>query len=351
MNSVAINILQCVVLKMIDNHEIYNEITRIRNHINRIEKQSILLQKLSIWFQLCSSMDTVEDTQCAIDFYVITDYPDSISGKYLYTYGLLQALYLQQDALINLNEALGFKKIDYRTEFPELYEIREIRNDVTGHPTKRNGKQFIQLSQITMEKFSFNYMISEEGQKSDFRSIDINKIIQMQKGLAKNILTNIVEKLEQEFKEYIELHRDRKMSDIFQLLGYAREKVFTDHFLARWGFEAVKTMIDKCKGELDKRYESWRIPDSYHYLLEDIDELYALIETQINEIPIDISVRVNKYLLENLFTKMEELKEYCNETDEYFENYGNNKTESEDTEEDIKFILLPGILGTDETLL
>jgi len=51
------------------------------------------------WDRICSSSDVINDTTKAIKSYVKSDYPnENVGFQYLFIYGLLQALYLQQDA-------------------------------------------------------------------------------------------------------------------------------------------------------------------------------------------------------------------------------------------------------------
>jgi hypothetical protein len=76
-------------------------------------------------------MDVVEDSELAIDAYSTGNVREKDGERCLRLYGLLQALFLQQDAVINLCESLKIqKKIE---DYPKLKEIREIRNDSAGH--------------------------------------------------------------------------------------------------------------------------------------------------------------------------------------------------------------------------
>ena len=54
-------------------------------------------QEKAIWETLYASIDTIEDTQHAIDHYNKLDTFNATSGGYLFVYGLLQALFVQQD--------------------------------------------------------------------------------------------------------------------------------------------------------------------------------------------------------------------------------------------------------------
>ncbi|MBI2053690.1 MAG: hypothetical protein HYT41_03010 [Candidatus Sungbacteria bacterium] len=81
-------------------------------------------------------MDMVEDSQSAIDSFGEEEKEPSKGQVYLEIFGLLQALFLQQDAALNLAESLQFEvTID---DYPRLNETREIRNNAAGHPTKRS---------------------------------------------------------------------------------------------------------------------------------------------------------------------------------------------------------------------
>ena len=89
-------------------------ISEIRDSINKPRKQFQLLSNLVSWNKLCASMDTIEDSELAIDNYIKLPSFDGFTGGYLFIYGLLQALYLQQDAVNHLSQALFNENIDYK---------------------------------------------------------------------------------------------------------------------------------------------------------------------------------------------------------------------------------------------
>ena len=139
------------------------------------------------------------------------------------------------------------------------------------------------------------------------------------------ILKNALEELDREFREYIEQHRSRKMIEIFNMLQYAREKTLIPNemdALGSWGYDATKDMVQKCEEELIKRYGTVEAVDSYKYLLDDIYEVYQMIDDDIPRIEVDSQERIKKYMLQILFSKLDELKNLCEETDKYFQSYG-----------------------------
>ena len=299
-------------------------IKRIRHHINETTKQASLLKNVNQWLQLTAALDVLEDSSWAVQYYHETDYPDEVKGKYLFTYGPLQALFLQQDAISGINRALFGTDIDFKKQYPGAYATRELRNDVVGHPTWRDGgKHFVYLTQISLHKNSF-YYIKQSGVVGNVESVEVDtsKAISDTAMAINCILTHALEELDSEFRAYINAHKERKMKEIFNLLGYAREKALTNDVMQSWGYESTKEMVLKCEEELILRYGSIDVVGSYAYLLKDIHNIFDLIDKGLPRIPDDLVQDIKKYLLEHLFAKLEELKQYSEETDEYFENAG-----------------------------
>lgn len=295
----------------------------IREHINRIEKQEKLLESQHDWLRLTSALDVLEDSSCAVEYYEYADYPTDTKGKYLFTYGLLQALFLQQDAISSINEALFGSVINYKKDYPEAFKVRELRNDVVGHPTNRAGNRFIYLAQYSMQKNSFSYIDETPDDKyGNNVTVDVFSAISDSAKCINLILKDLLDVLDREFREYIDAHRGRKMKDIFANFGYMEEKVMLNTDMKNWGYNATKSIVQKCEDELIQRYGSIAAMDSYKYLLESIHTVYDLIDKGLPRIPKDLHDDIEKCLLENLFVKLAELKVHCTETDEYFESYG-----------------------------
>jgi hypothetical protein len=72
---------------------------KIRNYINRPRKQSKLLKDSTAWNMLCSCLDVIGDTELAIQAYKDFKNLKKDGFKYLTVYGILQTLFLQQDAI------------------------------------------------------------------------------------------------------------------------------------------------------------------------------------------------------------------------------------------------------------
>ena len=115
------------------------------------------------------------------------------------------------------------------------------------------------------------------------------------------------------------------MKKIFNKLHDYKEKALLDSIMGTWGYESTKNLVKQCEDELVLRYGSVDAMDSYSDLLGAIHEIYSLIDNGIPQIPYDLQRQFQKYMLQALFAKLEELQCYCEETDEYFENYGEEK--------------------------
>src|SRR5438067_8514108 len=123
--------------------------------------------------------------------------PESDGEKYLMLYGVLQVLFVQQDAVSHLAEALN---ISYSVD-PVLTEIRKVRNDSIGHPTKRGkgkGEAFNFISRISMDKSGFTLLTTYATDDTKFQHISVPQLIESQRDILRTTLSDVVEKLKEE---------------------------------------------------------------------------------------------------------------------------------------------------------
>jgi hypothetical protein len=245
---------------------------QIRDFINNNPRtQHGLLQDAAAWSMLCSCLDTIGDIETALDAYEQSSDPSEIGTRYLLVYGTLQALFIQQDAVTNLCEALA---ITYQPE-PLLRNIREIRNDSVGHPTKRDRKKgeekdklpaynFISRSSLRKDGFSLMtvYPGYPSGSPPSFQSIRIPALIATQRNLLEKTLSEVLEKMRKEEADHRARYRDQRLQDIFHsTLGYYFQKIYEaihgTH--GEFGFGAghdvrlIASIIEDFKGSLKER--------------------------------------------------------------------------------------------------
>lgn len=197
----------------------------VRSHINTHRYQSVLLEESNSWNQICSSLDVIGDTVCSIESYQSLPFPDETGMKYIVTYGILQALFIQQDALRHLSEAFG---IEYQVN-PVLKEIREHRNAAIGHPTKlnRGGECYYNhVSRISLSKSGFDLLRFSQSRPLEMVRVDIVSAIESQLNCISDDYKRITEKLSEIDRMHRDKFRNSPLQDIFHsAMGYHFEKI------------------------------------------------------------------------------------------------------------------------------
>ena len=257
----------------------------IRGLINAPRKQYLLLKNSTAWNMLCSSLDVIEDTDYCLEAFLTTDIdPLDDGNKYMYVYGTLQALIVQQDAVKHLAESL---KIPYTLD-QKLKDIRDIRNDSVGHPTKRRrgtGKAFNFISRITINNQGFNLgTYYSDGRPSSSKEVKIPNLIATQRNILVGVLDNIVKTLMDEEMEHWRKFADQKLVDAFpSTLNYHLRKIREaigksgDTRLGSVNADLVLKSIEQFKAGLEER----EIHDAYGGVTDTLNLLdYPLRELQ-----------------------------------------------------------------------
>lgn len=206
-------------------HRISTEEDSVREYINTTRYQTDLLQDLDNWNQICSSLDTMGDTTLSIEEYMTSDYPENDGLKYIYTYGLLQSLFIQQDAVKHLSESF---EVNFEIN-EQLKKIREIRNASIGHPTKNKvrGTVFYNyISRITLSKYGFTLLRSSQGDRNEFIDVDLLSILTAQLNEIEKSYKLISTKLIEADRMHREKYKNKLIVDIFHSsMGYKFSKI------------------------------------------------------------------------------------------------------------------------------
>ena len=270
-------------------------IKEIRDLINSPRKQNMLLQDDALWLMLCSCMDTIQDTEVALESFLTEKTDSSERGEnYLYTYGALQALFVQQDAVDNLHESLDIPYV----EDSSLEQIREIRNDAAGHPTnRRNKKSFNFVHFRSVYTHGFHLMTVYPNESGDGRlnskheDINIADLIDTQKSTFMEVLDNVIETLEEEEVAHRKKFSDKKLAGVFSSTTYPFEKIWdavlrpnSDHaHLVDYYVEQISECIEAFKDGLKERGEpDDRISDIYEKLEYALQHIKAFFDEESN---------------------------------------------------------------------
>lgn len=200
--------------------EINESMCRVRDFINKPRRQYSLIKNLKAWNQLCASMDAIEYSNHAVDAYIAGDSPEDPGERYLRLFGLMQALVIQQDAIKHLYEALSYA--DPLCSVEKLKEIRNIRHDCAGHPTKQwSGRAHFTFE---VEKSKFKIISYKAAERHVFREIETLALAQEQQRIISGVLDSLINI----FQEEEQRHKDKfKMIKLANLLdvGYPIEKI------------------------------------------------------------------------------------------------------------------------------
>jgi hypothetical protein len=226
--------------------------------------------------QACSALDAIGDTELALQEFK-TNKPETCIGiLYILAYGVLQAIFLQQDAIKHLALSLGlpFNLPD------ELREIRELRNAAIGHPTNRDVdrkkkiKSFQHISRATLSNAGFQLMSTYSDIDSyDFKVVQFDTIIDVQSEFCEDLLNDIFEKLKDNENNHREKFMNDKLVDCFHsslsyIFSKVKEGIRSDiaRDFALSNFKSIIDAISTFEGKLEDRGEE----ESIEYVKEDL---------------------------------------------------------------------------------
>jgi len=294
----------------------------IRSYVNESRKKYLLLQNNITFDQLIVCLDTIEDAEEAIT--------EFLSGNqrfyYLSIYGIFQALIIQQDAVKYLNKALCSVDINLIKEYPELDNIRKVRNLAVGHPTKNHYKTFNQISRISIKNNSFSLLKRYENGGSSLEEIDINDLILKQKEFVGNDLTKIIKIIREDYNQHKKRFEMNNLTDLIpKSINYNITKLYEGRSsdreiisIVQINLDVVQDTVQKVKDGVIERYESLEAILSLKYLFEKIEfilnKLSVLYATSsIDDLEVEIYVDACKM-------QMQELFEIAQNIDEEFKN-------------------------------
>lgn len=284
-------------------------ISKIRELINKRILSSLLLRDQKKWNFLCGSLDAIESTQLAVDSYngLKKDNCKDIGLVRLIAYGLFQALYVQQDSVRNLCESIDIpmpkKEDDFKAEYPELHEVRQLRNKGIGHPSKDGGSN---THNMLIEGDSINlYSYTEAGEFS-FATYKISDCIEKQN----ESLCKIIQRVIEEIKSMEQKHKDRFMHS--RLIGcfpadpeYCIGKVFEAINLIE--AEGEEESLPQKEGRKSRIHLALTHADTLTKAIDKFESEFA--ERGLQDVYVSQEIEHSKYPLEKL-------KEYFSPTSE-----------------------------------
>lgn len=298
--------------------------TRIRDLVNYPWKLQSLLDNKANWNKLCASMDVIGDTQIAINSYFSLPSFKAENGGYLFLYGLLQAFFLQQDAINHLSEALFDRSINWKAEYPDIYLVRELRNDSIGHPTKRGkDESFHFIARYSVSKGHFRLMSHySKTNETKFNDININELRVKQVNSVIKILDTVIELMEKEYSDHKQKFVNTKLTDLIPgtmsySIGKIYEGIYNDYPLAEMNFAEIKKTINAVKDEIIKRYGKISALQGLNDVIRRIDYIILKVDSWIQNKQL-LNNDDAEVFLDSFSDRFKELEEMLNEIDEEF---------------------------------
>jgi hypothetical protein len=218
----------------VDFNALHRERQCIRDIVNLTRVMKRIRSEAKDRAQLNSALDLLSDNLEAIDDYLNSDWSESEGVRFLLIYGVLQALVLQQDAL---QAVASVCNVPYQLN-QKLMEIRELRNNSSGHPTLREKGEFKNTShsitRISLEHGRYQLVSSRADSSGyDFKEIDLFEIIKVQQESILAELTRISNALVAQDAAHKERFTAMKLAAILS------------HFLDTYIFSKLYESIDR----------------------------------------------------------------------------------------------------------
>jgi hypothetical protein len=284
---------------------------------------NFLLNKTGNHERAFTSLDLIEDCQNAIEEF---DKVETVKHRStLYIYGVLQAMYCQQDGLFHLYKTIVDIKIKNVYELFKLNhfteEIREVRDDIAGHPADRKkGKEFYFIAKGSNTKYKFSYA----GYTPEFRivEVDLKDFIVKQNDFTKTILmqieNSICEKIEIHKKKFKGMTLANLLNDLDSNIQFVYRGIYDNHHMADFGLNEMEKTIAKVKQELNTRYNN-RIPESVECIFRLQDYIINKVEKWISNNEIYKNIEAEIYM-DSFDKQLEELRTILTEIDQEFGN-------------------------------
>lgn len=211
-----------------------------------------------LWDMVCASMDMIGDSQLAIDAFGGSTTDDG--QAYLEIYGLFQAMFLQQDALVNLTAGLKLGNLRVFDD-PDMGRVRELRNKYFGHPTKRDRPGpttyhgLTRMTVTTAEITGWTYPVFAT------ETIRVANIVKQQEQGAIRILQKLIRGLEAKMEAYMAKFDGKALPindhgyEFQKLYGWAIDPGGNDAMMADVSLDYLEQTVDKIDTGVKERYE------------------------------------------------------------------------------------------------
>ncbi|MBP9891474.1 MAG: hypothetical protein KBG84_06165 [Planctomycetes bacterium] len=181
-----------------DNSDLYEVSVRVQLLCDEKPHRSWFLREKTKWDKLWASLYQIGDTELAIGAYeAAKDVEDGSGEAYLITFGLLQAMVVQQDALVEL---CAIVDLPYKLD-KALLHIRHVRNGTIGHPVEHStGGRGTAVSCLVRASLHHGHVtVARDYRNPDeykHEDVDLIQLIQKQRHVVREKLLEIEKHLQ-----------------------------------------------------------------------------------------------------------------------------------------------------------
>jgi hypothetical protein len=194
----------------------------VRSYVNKPHRNAQLFANRQLFLELCSAMDCIEDVDLAGSSYLAMAEPTNTGDRYLIVYGMLQMLYVQQDAIKSLLAAFNLPS----ERATNIKEIRTLRNKSIGHPVRdsKGASHFISRIDLAIHSFRLSSFYSDG--LSDYLTFDLRRMVRDQMRAVADLLRQLIQHLRRDEMDYRKKHNKTKLESFFDGgFSYALSKV------------------------------------------------------------------------------------------------------------------------------
>jgi hypothetical protein len=280
--------------------------------------------------QTWTCLDVIEDADLAIEAYFGEPFPDAFGPRYLWLYGLLQAMVVSLEAGSALAAVTGTDIRTLMKEQKSAYgEIVEARVAVSGHPATntRNEKAItsfhaVNRSSIRLTGYDILTSYNEQGRKDDYTHVDLPPLREKHQ----RILTRALEAIRDRLEAWLAGHR-RTFSEtrLIDIVGQSEAKlgyVIGLLFKTRDGDVAIATEIlhkqlDEFESRLKERNESGPVCEfQIGHIRNALERLRAYGAGDCSIIRNESDQRIHAFYVKHHWPELEEIArsvdaEYC----------------------------------------
>lgn len=163
-------------------------------------QKALRLNKRADWDVICTALDVIGDTTLAINNFLefglegYTD-RDDFGEIYLRLYGVLNATYLQQFAILSLYKRFNLDKLKEVIDSLKNPKVFELRNKLGAHSTNYKNKEDLPESYVINRLSAKGFRLEYKNNKSlEPEWIDLKQCIKEHLVLIIDLLDKIYEK-------------------------------------------------------------------------------------------------------------------------------------------------------------